>query len=315
MPKIFAIGETVMDIIFDADHQPVAAKPGGSMLNSAVSLGRCGLNVEMITELGDDIIGRLILDFLKSNGVSVSCIKPLKKLKTPVSLAFLDHDGKADFSFYKQYPQERLNIVLPEIVRGDVVLFGSFYSLNDGVRQKVVPFLKKAKKSGAVIIYDPNLRKNHMEEIRQLMHLFDENLSLADIVRGSDEDFVNLFGLTQDRAIYEMVNHTGCRNLIITKGAKGADLLLDHLTLHVKTSRIKVISTIGAGDAFNAGLIYGLIKNGLTVQRPVNISREKWQEIIAYGIAFAGNVCGSYDNYISKDLVNELNDHVVYKSN
>jgi fructokinase len=315
MPKIYAIGETILDIIFDADHQPVAAKPGGSMLNSAVCLGRCGLNVEMITELGDDTVGRLVLDFLKTNGVSVSCIKPVKKLKTPVSLAFLDHEGKADFSFYKKYPEKRLDIQWPEISPGDVVLFGSFYSLNDGVRQKIIPFIKRAKQAGGIIIYDPNLRKNHMEEIRQLMHLVDENLSLADIVRGSDEDFGNLFGLAQERAIFEMVSHTGCRNLVITKGSKGADLLTDHLTIHARANRVKVISTIGAGDAFNAGLIYGLIKNGLTVHQPVNINRELWQKILSFGITFARNVCGSYDNYISIDFARELIDYELHKQN
>ncbi len=200
MPTIFTIGETVYDIIFK-NGQPEAARAGGSMLNSAVSLGRCGLKVEMITELGDDQVGKFVLDFLGNNGVSTSFIKPVGGFKTPVSLAFLDGSGNASYSFYKHYPENRLNMEWPEPKRGDVVLFGSFYSLDQAIRDRIISFVKKAKHNGALIIYDPNIRKNHLAEIRGLMHLVEENIALADIVRGSDEDFENLFGMTDSEKI------------------------------------------------------------------------------------------------------------------
>ncbi len=68
MRKIYAIGETLFDIIFK-ESQPQAGKPGGAMLNSTVSLGRIGLPVSLISEYGDDDIGRIIDKFLKENGV------------------------------------------------------------------------------------------------------------------------------------------------------------------------------------------------------------------------------------------------------
>jgi sugar/nucleoside kinase (ribokinase family) len=88
--------------------------PGGSMLNTAVSLGRCGLEVEMITELGQDKIGQTVLEFLAENGVSTSFIQPADGFKTPIALAFLDEKGNAAYSFYIKYPENRLNLPWPE---------------------------------------------------------------------------------------------------------------------------------------------------------------------------------------------------------
>ena len=74
MRKIFGIGETVLDIIFK-DGQPQAAKAGGSVLNSAVSMGRMGLPVSFISEYGLDDVGELIDNFLNENGVNTRCPK------------------------------------------------------------------------------------------------------------------------------------------------------------------------------------------------------------------------------------------------
>jgi len=161
------------------------------------------------------------LDFLKENGVATSCIEPVTGFKTPVSLAFLDEKGNANYSFYKNYPNDRLNIHWPEVTKGDVILFGSYYSLMPGIRQKVFEFIKKAKQNGALVLYDSNIRKNHLHELNALMPFIMENIALADVIRGSDEDFLNLFGLKDDEAIFDLVKISGCENLILAKEKMG----------------------------------------------------------------------------------------------
>jgi fructokinase len=301
--SVYAIGETIYDIIF-RDGQPVAARPGGAMLNSAVSLGRSGIKVEMITELGDDRVGRMILGFLRENGVSTNYTVPSAGFRTPVSLAFLDDQGNAEYSFYKQYLEDRLRIQWPKAGDGDVVLFGSFYSLDPAIRERLIGFVRKAKKNGAVLFYDPNIRKNHLEEIRKLMPLVEENLELAGIIRGSDEDFHNLFGLEKSEDIFRKVRNFGSKALIVTRGAGGGDLLTDRLNIHVPAKKTEIISTIGAGDAFNAGVIFGLVSKRLAVHDPVDIDEKSWKEILDFGITFATDVCGRLDNYIESELTN-----------
>lgn len=300
MPSVFTIGETIYDIIFE-HGQPVAARPGGSMLNTAVSLGRCGLKVEMITELGQDKVGQTVLDFLVANGVSTSFIEQIDGFKTPIALAFLDEKGNANYSFYFKYPESRLNSGWPEVQKGDVVLFGAFYSIDPAIHQKIIGFVKQARQIGAFILYDPNIRKNHLGETRKLMGFVEENFALADIVRGSDEDFENLFGLTDGKKVFERIRAAGRKYLIYTRSSQGAEFFSDNLQLYVPAAKIKVVSTIGAGDSFNAGIIYGLVGKGLAGSALRLVSREQWKELVGFGVTFATQVCGSYDNYISAE--------------
>ena len=134
MGKIFSIGETVYDIVF-RNGKPEVAIPGGAMLNSSVSLGRLKLPAIYITEFGKDEIGDRIFDFLVRNGVDTSYVYRFDECKTAISLAFLNESEKASYSFYKQYPEKRLAAGFPKPAKGDIVLFGSFFSLSDEVRK------------------------------------------------------------------------------------------------------------------------------------------------------------------------------------
>lgn len=97
MRKIFGIGETVLDIIFK-DGQPQAAKAGGSVLNSMVSMGRMGLPASFISEYGADDVGKLIDDFLRKNGVDTSYVHRFKEGSTALALAFLDEKNDAHYT-------------------------------------------------------------------------------------------------------------------------------------------------------------------------------------------------------------------------
>ena len=126
MSRIFAIGETVFDIIFK-NGKPASSTPGGSMLNTAVSLGRLGLDVYFISEYGKDKVGELVDNFLRTNGVSTDYVSRSDDLPSSLALAFLDDNNNADYSFYKYHPEKRLDIPFPELTHSDIVLYGSFY--------------------------------------------------------------------------------------------------------------------------------------------------------------------------------------------
>ena len=114
MRKIYGIGETVFDIIFK-NGQPQAAKAGGAMLNSTVSLGRIGLPVSFISEYANDNVGQIIDSFLSENGVETNHVDHFKDGKTKLALAFLNEKNDANYTFYEDYPEKRLNIDFPVI--------------------------------------------------------------------------------------------------------------------------------------------------------------------------------------------------------
>ena len=298
MPAVYTFGETVYDIIFE-NEQPVAARPGGAMLNTAVSLGRCKQQVFLLSELGNDMVGRHVLSFLEDNGVSTAYIFPYEGFKTPVALAFLDQHKSASYSFYKQYPLQRLEQDFPSVSTKDVVLFGSFYSLSPDIRPQLTDFINRAKAVGAVIIYDPNIRRNHLDELKSVFPYVMENIEMADIIRGSEEDFCHLFNCMDSDKVFSQLRDLGCRQVIITKGEKGAELFTESFRVEIKAQKTKVISTIGAGDSFNAGVIHGILQEfykGISLD---DLKEKQWKGILQSGAEFAADACSGYDNYVS----------------
>ena len=202
---VYTIGETVLDIIFKGD-QPVTTKAGGSMLNSAVSLGRAGIPVTFISETGADRVGEMITGFLEKNNVSVKFIQTYPDARTPLALAFLDEQGDASYSFYRSFPEKRLTGDLPYAGPDDLILFGSFYSISPEVRNRLSILLTEARKNNALIIYDPNFRKQHLKDLETALPWIYENIDFADIIRGSDEDFLNIFGTGDAKMTFERMN-------------------------------------------------------------------------------------------------------------
>ena len=137
MRKVIGIGETILDIIF-RNNRPHTAVPGGSTFNGLISLGRLGVPVSFISEVGNDHVGDIIRDFMKENNISTRYVDRFPDGKSPISLAFLDNDSNADYTFYKDYPKQRLDVPLPEINEDDIFIYGSYYSLNPALRERMV---------------------------------------------------------------------------------------------------------------------------------------------------------------------------------
>ena len=301
MRSVFGIGETILDIIFK-EEQPYKAVPGGSVFNGLVSLGRLQVPVTFISEIGEDQVGDLILRFMEQNHISTQYIDRFPDGKSPVSLAFLDANRNAKYAFYKDYPTQRLEVPFPRIEADDIFIIGSYYALNPALRPRMVEFLQYAHERKAIIYYDLNFRKAHAHEAIRLMPTVLENLEYADIVRGSDEDFLNLFGEQAGDRVYADHIQFYCDRLITTYGAKGVDLYTSRFKQHYDALAIEPQSTIGAGDNFNAGLIFGLLKEDVRLKDLADLTPDSWERIIRHGMALAGEVCQSYDYYISTDF-------------
>ena len=301
MRKIFGIGETILDIIFQ-NNQPYKAVPGGSVFNGLITLGRMGLPVTFISELGNDRVGDIIRDFMQDSHLTTEFVDCFPNGKSPLSLAFLDEDKNAHYIFYKDYPAQRLEVPLPAIEPDDIFIFGSYYSLNPALRPRMVEFLQYARERKASLYSDPNFRQAHAHEAILLKPTVLENLEFADIVRGSDEDFQNLFGKTDTREVYQDHVKLYCDRLLSTRGANGVDLCTRQFTCHFDAPRIHSVSTIGAGDNFNAGILYGLLKYDIRRDDLPDIDMETWGKIVRHGMDLAAEVCQSYDNYVSKEF-------------
>jgi fructokinase len=304
MRKIIGIGETILDIVF-RNNRPQAALPGGSVFNGFVSLGRLGLHPVFISELGNDRVGNIIRSFMADNNISTEYVDCFPDGKSPISLAFLYKDGEPSYLFYKDYPNQRLETPFPVIKEDDILVFGSYYSLNPALRERITELLSYARERGAILYYDPNFRTAHAHEIVKLFPTILENFEYADLIRGSDEDFLNIFGCSDSEKTYNERIRFYCPRLIVTRGAEGIELFSDDMHEHFDVSPLSAVSAIGAGDSFNAGVIYGMIKHDVRRADLQTLDRRGWEKIIRYGTELAAEVCMSEDNYISKDFADK----------
>jgi fructokinase len=302
--KVYGFGETVLDIIFK-EGVPVAAKPGGSVLNALVSLGRLGWDPCFISEYGLDDVGNLTEHYLTDNGVNTSYVNRFTDGQSALALAFLDDDRNASYSFYKDFPEKRIQKLPNGIQRDDIILFGSIYASSAAVRNAVLRFLETGRQAGGLILYDPNFRKAHIGELAELRPRIEENMMYADIIRGSDEDFRLIFGITDPAEIPGRLK-IGGRILICTRNRESVLVFAGGKQLEVPVTRISPLSTIGAGDNFNAGIVHHLLSAGLLREQLKDLDSRELEEMVTTGILFAENVCQSYDNYISREFASKL---------
>jgi fructokinase len=270
------------------------------MFNGLISLGRSGVDAAFISETGNDRVGRRIISFLEDNHVDASNISVYPEAKSPVSLAFLNESNDAEYIFYKDHPHDRLEFITPDIQPNDVVMFGSFYAINPVIRPQMLAFLQYAHEQGAILYYDLNYRASHRNELMKLTPNILENLEFADIVRGSKEDFEIMYNMKDADTVYRAQVSFYCKNFIYTQGAESVQLRgVGGINKAYPVKPTETVSTIGAGDNFNAGFVYGLMKYGITHDMlEQGLSEAQWSTIVDEALQFSANVCQSIHNSV-----------------
>jgi fructokinase len=307
MRKVIGIGETVLDIIFKGD-QPIQAVPGGSAFNAIISVGRAGLPAMFIGEAGNDRVGQYVKKYLTDNGVDATNVNTFPESKSPISLAFLDEENNAEYIFYKDHIHDQLDFVYPNVQPDDVVIFGSFFAINPVVRPQVVGFLDYAKQHGAILYYDVNYRASHRNDLMKVTPNLLENYEMADIVRGSDEDFEVMYRKKDADSVYRSEISFYTKKFIYTRGAQPVELRAEGgFCKQYPVPSTVTVSTIGAGDNFNAGFVYGLIHHNITrADIEAGLTEQQWDKLMECAQTFSANCCKSLSNSIDTEFANKL---------
>jgi fructokinase len=302
---VYTLGEMLLDVDTEKEiprkEYLIHGHPGGAMLNAAVSLARSGVPTTLISESGDDKIGRYLLRFLENNGVTTRYIRQYAGHPTSVALARLDKDKKPVYSFRKHYPERRSLLSPGRFTGNDILLFGSLYALDTAIRKEIVKIITAARASGTTILYDPNIRMAEQLSDEAHKKVLFENLKAAHIIKGSDEDFHAVFGhQTPEKHVSALQAINPEALIFLTLGAKGALAAWKKQRAVLPAQKVKVVSTIGAGDGFNAGLIAKIVTGKFRFSElPAHL-----EAFLENGIAFSAAVCGSKDNYIPDNGIN-----------
>ena len=144
-------------------------------------------------------------------------------------------------------------------------------------------------------MYDPNIRMAEQLSDKACREALFENLKVAHIIKGSDEDFGAVFGeQTPENYVSALQKINPEAVIFITLGERGALAAYKNRLIRKPARKIEVVSTIGAGDGFNAGLIARMVQDKLKIENIPN----RLEACLDSGIAFSAAVCGSKDNYI-----------------
>ena len=298
--KVVGVGETILDILFK-NNQPVAAVPGGSSFNSIISVGRAGVPCAFVGYTGADVVGQQTVDFMHKNGVSTEFFLVKEEEKSAISLAFLNENGDANYAFYKQPPFTPKGWKAPTLAAGDILLYSSYYAVCKGTRPMITKLLEEANKVGAIVYYDLNFRRSHAHELEALRPAILGNFSQSSIVRGSADDFEIMYGTRDASLIYQQHIKDSCPIFICTAGAGQINVCTPTISYTFQAPRVEnVVSTVGAGDSFNAGFTCALIWMGITKEMLPCLTEEQWNKLIDIASQFAGNACQNKENYITQ---------------
>ncbi|WP_432491924.1 carbohydrate kinase family protein [Kineococcus auxinigenes] len=264
MARALVVGESLVDVVRSADGT-VAEHPGGSPLNVAYGLGRLGHGVSLLTRLGDDEHGRLLTGHLAAGAVALAP-GAVDELPTSVARAQLDEQGRASYDFELQWrlPAAGADELLGGGVDGgvDVVHTGSIGAAVAPGAQQVLELLRSAR-SRATTSYDPNVRPAFLGSPEQALPLVEAFVESADVVKASDEDVAWLCPGEDVVDVARRWQRRGPALVVVTLGGDGAVGVAGAGTLRVPAPPTRVVDTVGAGDAFTAGLLHALAGHDL----------------------------------------------------
>jgi len=262
MARGLVIGEALVDVVTGADGSDLGSHPGGSPANVALGLARLEHDVRLLTWLGKDADGRLITDHLEASGVTVVPGSSGAE-RTSIARAQLDAAGAATYDFDLQWRVEVTDVPTLTGPSGvDVVHTGSIAAILRPGASTVESLLDRFV-GHATITYDPNARPALMGEADVTLAKVFAYVETADVVKVSDDDLAWLYPDTDPIDIADSWLMRGPSVVVVTRGVGGADAVCRSGYVHLDAVTTDVVDTVGAGDAFSAGLIDGLSTAGL----------------------------------------------------
>ena len=251
-PSIVCFGEVLWDVL------PSGKVAGGAPMNVAYQSKSLGCEVQMISAIGNDDLGKELIAFLNKKGIPTNLIQTNYTFPTSTVQVTLNEKGSASYEIVKPvawdfiYPDE---VRIAAIEHADILLFGSLICREEYSRKTLFELIDKAQKT----VFDVNLRAPFYSQ-----PLLESLLEKADVVKVNDEELdiiTGWYGLEKDIAgQMEFVREKfKIETLVMTKGKHGAFCLHNNELTTQKSFPVEVQDTVGAGDAFLAAFITCLL--------------------------------------------------------
>lgn len=266
--------------------------PGGGPANTAVGLARLGTPTRLMARLSGDVFGRLFRARLLESGVDLSGA-PAAAEPSTLAVADVDAGGVASYSFHAEgtadWQWTRTELAAGELCDSACVHAGSLALVREPGGLLVEELLAGARPHATVSI-DPNVRPALVGP-----QVYRDRLpgwcAVADILRLSQDDLDAVAPDVTVEAACDGFHAAGARLVVVTLGAHGALASLDGRRISVPGVPARVVDTVGAGDAFTAGLLHHLGEQGLLGGRLERLTPEGLAAACAYAVRVAALTC------------------------
>jgi fructokinase len=293
---LISCGDALIDFVptRNADgREAVMPAVGGSCLNVAIGMARLGAPTAFVGGISTDLFGRMIADHAAASYVALDLATRSDRQTT---LAFVRIvAGESHYAFYdaetatRNWTYRRGTIPFATV---EALHVGSTTLVNDQGAAETRALIADARAS-STISFDPNCRPNLVRDKPAYLARMAEFASGADLIKMSDVDFAYLFGEEPYPQRASALLGQGTSLVVITRGNNGA--IAWHASagpIEVQAPQVAVADTIGAGDSFQAALLFALHKQGrLLRDRLKDISTEELRRALSFAANCAGLTC------------------------
>jgi len=293
---ILVFGEALIDFFPASCGQKrgYVPYPGGSPHNVAIGLGRLGIPVMYLGRLSRDWFGKLLKDSFRESGVD---LRYLAEGGEPTALSFihLNSSKEPDFSFYGTDTADckLVPAMIPDPLPADVaaIHLGSLAMIREPIGSTLTTIAER-EHGKRLISFDPNVRPNHVKDKQSYLKRVEHWLRLSDLIKLSVYDLDYLYpGSTPDEMAERTLN-LGPRLIVVTFGEIGAVAYTASAKIEVKGKTVEVVDTVGAGDAFTAGLLGWLYEHDyLRTDRLGVISESELRTALEWATCIASITC------------------------
>ena len=253
------VGEALVDLVGERGSRTFVAHPGGSPANVALGLARLGDAVTLVTRLGPDAFGEMVSAHLEASGVRVEA-QADPGATTSLAVATLAA-GSATYDFRIDW---ELPAVAPLPAGTRCLHTGSLATALAPGSGKVTGLLEQERRRGQVTLsYDPNVRPALLGTPEAARPGIEHLVGLSDVIKVSDEDLRWLYPGRADEDVAQEWRARGPALVVVTRGASGVVAVTRTQSLHRRSRPIELVDTVGAGDAFTAGMLDGLARADL----------------------------------------------------
>ena len=288
---IAVAGEALIDLVeSDGTLHPL---PGGGPFNTAVALGRLGVPTGFLSRLSYDKFGELLVELLRESGVDDRYLLR-GPAPTPVAVVHTSAGGDATYSFhlagtaYADLTAEDLPELGPEVV----ALHLGTLALATDPPAAALEVLMRRESDRRLIVVDPNVRPDVIGDRDAYVTRFESWLSYAHLVKLSARDAEWLYPDLEPEACAQHLLALGARLAVVTLGPDGALAVSGEGAARVASPAVEVVDTVGAGDAFGAGLLRALwASDGLHVQTVAQLSDAGLETALSFACVVAALQC------------------------